>query len=199
VRTVFGELYQKEKPGLMLGMATIAAVLVIALVVAITGPVNALLGESAWAAVSAIHGMTSLLFVIAATMALYLAWRLHWGKLKAFQDLKILTTIAAVLAAATITFGNWIYIAYRAPTGPRTYFLENSPDIHAVFFEFKEFAALFTLPLFVVAAWALWNYGPKILENKEQRAAVSVMIALGWMFLMIVFMLGAAITKLRGV
>ncbi len=52
------------------------------------------------------------------------------------------------MSAIARAFGNWLYIYRRAktPHSPRTYFVENMPDIHAIFFEFEEFGALFTLP-----------------------------------------------------
>jgi hypothetical protein len=67
-----------------------------------------------------------------------------------------MTTVMATLAFLTIVFGNWIYIADRAntPDSPRSYFLAKMPDVHKVFFEFKEYVALFPLPLSVaVFVW----------------------------------------------
>ena len=39
----------------------------------------------------------------------------------------------------------------------RSYFVKSMPEVHKIFFEFKEFGALFTLPLAVGAAFILWR------------------------------------------
>ena len=73
------------------------------------------------------------------------------------------------------------------------------PEVHQVFFEFKEFAALFTLPLSVAAAFIAWHYGREILERKWSRVTLSVLMALHFFYFMVAFGLGAAVTKLKGI
>lgn len=126
-----------------------------AVVVLATVPFAAILDPSAYAMGAAIHGLTAFLLVVTSTLALYLAWRLFMGRMRAFPDLQLLTTVMATLSFLTIVSGNWIYMAYRAntPDSPRSYFLANMPEVHKIFFEFKEFTALFTLPLSVAAAF----------------------------------------------
>lgn len=169
----------------------------IGLIIAVTAPVADLLGDSKYVIPVSLHGMGALLFSVGATMSLYLGWRLFQGKIKAFKDLQLLTSVTAVLALATIVFGLWIYIYYRQPAGAREYFLENNPAVHKIFFEFKEYMAVFTLPLFVASSFALWKFGPSLVGDAAKRRIVAVAIALGWVFLMIAYILGAAITKLR--
>ena len=70
-----------------------------------------------------------------------------------------------LFSLATIMFGNWIYIFYQASTGPRAYFLENFPEIHKVFFEFKEFVALFTLLLVGLVALVFM----KVVKMSKER------------------------------
>jgi hypothetical protein len=86
---------------------------------------------------------------------------------------------------------------YRAKDGPRTYLKANMPVIHGIFFEFKEFMALFTLPLTVVAAFVLWYYGAQVLERRWMRYTVAIVLALSFFYLVVAFGLGAAVTKLR--
>jgi hypothetical protein len=71
------------------------------------------------------------------------------------------------LATSNDSDGDAHYIPYRAntPDSPRSYFLEHMPEVHKVFFEFKEFTALFPLPLSVAASFILWRYGRQILER----------------------------------
>jgi hypothetical protein len=73
------------------------------------------------------------------------------------------------------------------------------PEVHQIFFEFKEFIAMFTLPMFVTAAYILWKYDRSLLGHREARAVPSLLILLGYTFLLVAYVLGAAITKLAGV
>ncbi|MFQ5839071.1 MAG: hypothetical protein ACE5HJ_09885, partial [Thermoplasmata archaeon] len=127
------------------------AIAVVGFTAVATSPVSFLVGEGESKLVAAFHGIAAFIFLLSATITLYLGWRLLIGEIKAFKDLKLLSVFNAVMAAVTIIFGNWIYIAYRSPGGPREYFLETNPVVHQIFFEFKEFMALFTLPMGVVA------------------------------------------------
>ena len=143
--------------------------------------------------------MLATLGIIIGSVATYLGWKLYTGKLKAFSDLKVLSVLSSLIAAGTVIFGNWIYIAYRGTGGPRAYFLANNPAIHNVFFEFKEFIALFAVPLSVAIAFVIWRYGVQTLEDRPLRSWLFSAVMIGWSALMIAFVLGAAITRLRGV
>lgn len=121
------------------------------------------------------------------------------GRIRAFADLQLLATVSATLSFLAIVAGNWLYIYYRAstPESPRSYFLRTMPEVHRIFFEFKEFAALFTLPLTVAAAFILWHYGGQVVERRWLRYSVAVLLGLSFFYLVIAFGLGAAVTKLR--
>ncbi len=179
--------------------AWVAVSLFLIIVALLTAPVTAFFGDSQLAVVSATHGLLATLGVVVGTVASYLGWRLFTGKIKAFSDLKILTAITTFIAAATVIFGNLIYIAYRAPGGPRAFFLKNNPAIHSVFFEFKEFIALFPLPLLAAATFVIWRYGDQLIENKPMRTWVGIVFALSWASFIMAYLLGAGITKLRSV
>jgi len=155
------------------------------------------IGTGQVAIISATHGLLATLGVLVGTVTSYLGWRLFTGRLKAFGDLKILSLISTFIAVATIIFGNWIYIAYRAPGGPRAFFMKENPAIHGIFFEFKEFIALFTLPLAVASTYVIWKYGDELVENKALRTLVGIAFAVAWASLMIAYLLGAGITKMR--
>src|SRR5437660_12574523 len=106
-----------------------------------TAPFTRLLGAGAGAVPAAIHGMMAFLYLFVGTIGLYLGWRLLTGRIRAFADLQLLSTVAATLSLLVIVFGNWLYIYYRAPgaESPRSYFVKNMPEVHKIFFEFKEF------------------------------------------------------------
>lgn len=177
----------------------VAAIGVVALLGLLTSPVAALLGDSSYAIPSALHGVSAIVYVIIATVAAYLGYRLYVGRLDQLHDLRILASLNAFFSLITILFGNWIYVYYRAKGGPRGYFLETNPVVHQIFFEFKEFVALFTLPLSVAAAFVLLRHGDELAKHTRLRQAVGGLLGLTWLYLMLAFGLGAAITKLRGV
>ena len=177
----------------------VAVTLFLVVVALLTAPVSSFFGGSALAVISATHGLLATLGVVVGTVTSYLGYRLFTGKIKAFSDLKLLSLISTFIAAATIIFGNWIYIAYRGPGGPRAFFLQNNPEIHNVFFEFKEFIALFPLPLAVVATYVIWRYGEQLIEDKALRTWVGVIFAVAWGGMIIAYLLGAGITKMRSV
>ncbi len=166
---------------------------------AATAPVNKLLGSGAGALPAAVHGVTAFLYLVVGIIGLYLGWRLLTGRIRAFADLQLLATVAATFSLLAIVAGNWLYIYYRAktPDSPRSYFLATMPEVHRVFFEFKEFAALFTLPLTVAAAFILWRYGAQVLERRPLRYWVALLLGLSFFYLVVAFVLGAAVTKLR--
>lgn len=164
-----------------------------------TAPFGALLGESRATLPAMFHGLSAFLYLFVGTIGLYLAWRLWAGRIRAFADLQLLATVSATLSLLAIVFGNWLYIYYRAkdPASPRSWLLANNPVVHKIFFEFKEFTALFTLPLTVAAAYILWYYGAQVLDRKWMRYTVAVLLGLSFFYLVVAFGLGAAVTKLR--
>jgi hypothetical protein len=164
-----------------------------------TAPFTKLLGAGAGAVPAAIHGLLAFLYLFVGTIGLYLGWRLLTGRISAFADLQLLAVVMATFSFLAIVFGNWLYIFYRAKdaASPRSYFLANAPEVHKVFFEFKEFGALYTLPLTVCAAFILWRYGAQIMEQRWLRYTVAVLIGLSFFYLVVAFGLGAAVTKLK--
>lgn len=166
-----------------------------------TAPFSQLLGAGAGALPAALHGGMAFLFLFVGTIGLYLAWRLMTGHIRAFADLQLLAVVAATFSFLTVCFGNWLYIFYRAPIpdSPRSFFVKNMPPVHRVFFEFKEFTALFTLPLTVIAAFILWRYGIQVLDRRWLRYAVALCLGLSFFYLVVAFGLGAAVTKLKPV
>jgi hypothetical protein len=182
-------------------LAAVVAILIAAALAftALTSPVTRLVGAGSGAVAAAFHGMAALLFLFVGTVGVYLGWRLMTGRIRAFADLQLLATVAATLSLIAIAFGNWLYISYRAPVAdsPRTYFLATAREIHTIFFEFKEFASLFTLPLTVAAAFILWRYGAQVLGRAWLRYTVAMLLGLSFFYLVVAFGLGAAITKLK--
>lgn len=165
----------------------------------VSAPAEKLLGESAYGLRSAFHGLFAGIFMVTVTVGLYQAFRLWTGTPFNVREMEVGSILNASACFLTILFGNWIYIPYRAAGGPRTHFLETMPEIHKIFFEFKEFTALFTLPLAVAAAYLICGYGEKLKENKPLREMAALLLILTFFYFMVAFGLGAAITKLKSV
>ena len=180
--------------GILIAMAAVAVGILI-----LTAPVEELLGESAYRMRAAFHGFFAGIFMITATIGLYQALRLWIGTTFNVREMEVGSILSAAACFLTLFSGNWIYIPYRAFGGPRTYFLEMNPAVHEVFFEFKEFVALFTLPLAVGAAFLIGRYAEHLYENEELRETVALLLILTFFFFAVPFGLGAAVTKLMSV
>lgn len=168
-------------------------------VVVITAPMEELLGDSAQAIRGAVHGTVAGLFMVTATIGLFQGYRLFAGQARSLAELQVGSVANATIAFLTVILGNWVYIPYRASGGPRSYFLEHAPDVHKIFFEFKEFAALFTLPLAVAASFILVTYAGTALRRRSLSTLVAVLLALVFFYFLVAFGLGAAVTKLKSV
>jgi uncharacterized membrane protein len=110
------------------------------------------------------------------------------------------TAILHVLAA-TVT----VYLAVLMYTGRLEAYRDLrilaalSAFLSLVTIEFKEFIALFTLPLSVAVAFVLWTHGDELKERQNLRQATAVALVASWACLMLAFGLGAAIMRLRSV
>lgn len=179
-------------------MLAVLALIGVAIVL-VTGPLDALLGPSSAAIRGAVHGTAAGLLMITSTIGLFQAYRIMAGGAWNIAELQIGSLVNAAAALLTIVSGNWIYIPYRATEGPRTYFLQASPMVHKIFFEFKEFAALFTLPLAVTAAYLLLIYGSDLYRRRGLSTLIAALLVLAFFYFVVAFGLGAAVTKLRSV
>ncbi len=165
-------------------------------VLATTAPIGSLIRTSPWALVGTYHGLAAGLLMIVVSITLYLGYRLFIGQIEAFHHLQWLSVVMATISFLTIVLGNWIYIGYRQPKGVRAFFLKRDPAMHMILFEFKEYIALFTLPLSVAAAYILYRYGAQLRERPWLAATVAILIAMVFVCFMLAFGLGAAITRI---
>lgn len=165
----------------------------------ISSPIEKLLGESTWRFRSAFHGLFAGVLMVTMTIGLFQAFRLWTGAPVSIRELEIGSLVNAAACFLAIVFGNWIYIPYRAAGGPRAHFLETSPEIHKIFFEFKEFTALFTLPLAAAAAYIICRYQEKLSQSRPLREMTALLLVLAFFYFVLAFGLGAAITKLKSV
>jgi len=180
--------------GTLMGMALIAFAFV-----AISSPASKLLGDSAYAIRSALHGLAAGIFMVSITIGLFQAFRLWMNVPIHPMEFEVGSIAASVFCFLTIVSGNWLYIPYRASGGARSYFLDTMPEVHKIFFEFKEFLALFTLPLLVAACYIICRYGEHLNRSRQLREVVALLLVLAFFYFAVAFGLGAAITKLEPV
>lgn len=189
----------EAKPFIVLVVVIAVLILIAEFIVAHTAPLENLFLSTKWSVVGAIHGSLGSIIFISGGIAVYLGYRLLTGQLESLHDLRTATLVTTLAALATIFFGNWIYIGYRMPGMIQDYFLEHTPELHLIFFEFKENIALFTIPLGVAATFILYRYGDELRAHSWLRTMVFILLALVFLFFLVTFGLGAAITKIKPV
>ncbi len=168
-------------------------------IIAHTAPLENLLLSTQWSVIGAIHGILGSILFISGSIGVYLGYRLLTGRIESSSDLRIASAVTAVVALATVAFGNWLYIGYRQVGMTQDYFLHNFPELHVVFFEFKENIALFTVPLAVAATFILLRYEGQMKDRPWIRTMVFLLLGLVFSFFLAAFGLGAAITKIKPV
>jgi len=144
-----------------------------------------------------IHGVSAILAVIVGTYLTHRAIPLIKGMQVRFESLRLWVITATVLNLAGAVSGNWIYMRYRGQEGPRDWILAHVPSFHNVLMEFKEFASLFPFPLMVAACFALFYYGKSIQYRRDITRFLGITLLISWSFLMLGFVAGLVLAKLR--
>lgn len=146
---------------------------------------------------AAVHGISAISALVISTFMTHRAYFLLRGGKVHYESLKnwlLASTAANFLGAVS---GNWIYMRYRGQDGPRDWILKNVPDFHNVLMEFKEFVSLFPFPLMAIATFTLFYYQDKINLRHDIKQFVAVILLAAWFFLMLGFVAGLILAKLR--
>jgi len=142
---------------------------------------------------SMIHGLIAAIFLMGFTGAIV---DLLNGSKNAVGRLKL--WITSMLGSVWFLWfsGTFIYIAYRAPGGPRELLKAGAlPWLHEIIFELKEFSGAF-VPLFmIVPAYLIWYYKEEVLENRQLRNIVITLLIVAMLWTLGVFGAGALVTK----
>jgi hypothetical protein len=193
---------RERREGLSLTSLILVAgvtLVIVAFIIVITAPFTALLSTSSYTPVAAFHGLVATVMFVVTPIGLYLGYQLFQGQLANLRTLKLLSVVTATISFITIVFGNWTLIGYRVKDGAREWLQANNPAVHGTFFEFKEYLALFTLPLAVLAAYLLYRYADSLEENRLLRGTIAVILALTFLYFAVTFALGASIARVRAV
>ncbi len=144
-----------------------------------------------------VHGVSAILAVVLGTYLTHRAIPLIKGMKIHYESLRLWLLAATLLNLAGAISGNWIYMRYRGQNGPRDWILEHVPVFHNVMMEFKEFVSLFPFPLMLSATFMLYYYGPSIQARRDISRFVGVTILAAWSFLLLGFVSGLVLAKLR--
>lgn len=170
-----------------------------AVVVLTTAPLDKLIGPGVHSIRGALHGLFAGIVMITMTIGVFQGARLWSAERLRIEDLEAGSLINAIACLAAFVSGNFLLAPYRSTEGPREYFLANRPEVHRIFFEFKEFAGLLCLPLAVAACYIIWRYGERLQDYRPPREIAGLLLFLSFFYFMSAFALGAAITRLRPV
>jgi hypothetical protein len=144
-----------------------------------------------------LHGLSSIASVVVGTLLTHRAYPLIRGVRVDFRNLRRWALGSTTLNFLGVVSGNWIYMRYRGQDGPRDWILANVPTFHNVLMEFKEFVSLFPFPLMVAVSFILVYYGDRIYLRRDLTQFVAVGILVSWLFLMLGFVAGLVLAKLR--
>ncbi|WP_150047913.1 MULTISPECIES: hypothetical protein [Methylomonas] len=179
------------------GKAVIRTQIAIALSLLLLLPAANFFYPTAYNLKAGIHGVSAILAVIVGTYLTHRAIPLIKGMQVRFESLRLWVMTATVLNLAGAVSGNWIYMRYRGQEGPRDWILAHVPSFHNVLMEFKEFASLFPFPLMVAACFALFYYGKSMQYRRDIARFLGITLLISWSFLMLGFVAGLVLAKLR--
>jgi hypothetical protein len=144
-----------------------------------------------------LHGISAISAVVMGTYLTHRAYALIRGVHINYQSLRYWVAGATGLNFLGAVSGNWIYMRYRGEEGPRDWILKNSPEFHNYMMEFKEFISLFPFPLMAAVTFILFYYGDAIHLRRDLTQFVGITILVSWLFLLLGFVAGLVLAKLR--
>ena len=171
--------------------ASIAALLFLSI------PLFNVIGLSNHKLMAVLHGLGATVTVIMSCQTIHLIYPMLRGKKGAAASLEWSLWLTNLMVLLTIVFGNWLYIAYRAPDGPQEWLLYHSPAVHYIVMEYKEFVSLYPLPLGIAAAVLLRRFRHALEPGSAASGIIALLITLFWICLLIGFVLGIGLARLR--
>jgi hypothetical protein len=179
------------------GKIVIRTQVAIALTLLLLLPVANFFYPTEYSLKAGIHGVSAILAIVIGTYLTHRAIPLVKGMQVSFESLRLWVFVATLLNLAGAISGNWIYMRYRGQEGPRDWILAKVPTFHNVLMEFKEFVSLFPFPVMLAATFTLYYYGMPIQQRRDITRFVGIAILISWSFLMLGFVAGLVLAKLR--
>lgn len=144
-----------------------------------------------------IHGISAIAALVLGTYLTHQAYPLIRGGKVRVDVLRSWCAAATGLNFLGAVSGNWIYMRYRGKDGPRDWILSQVPSFHNVLMEFKEFVSLFPFPLMLATSFLLFYYGDQVQNQRQIRQFIGTTVLASWFFLMLGFVAGLVLAKLR--
>jgi hypothetical protein len=152
---------------------------------------------SQYALKAAVHGVSTISALVVGTFMTHRAYFLLRGAKTNYPSLRNWTLASTFLNLLAIISGNWIYMRYRGQDGPRDWILQTVPDFHNILMEFKEFVSLFPFPLMVIASFIVLYYKNTLHTRHDIKQFLGIIIMSAWFFIMLGFVSGLILAKLR--
>lgn len=171
--------------------ASVAALLFLSI------PLFNVIGFSNHKLMAILHGLGATVTVIMSCQTIHLTYPMLRGKNGAAASLEWTLWLTNLMVLLTIVFGNWLYIAYRAPDGPQEWLMYHSPAAHLIVMEYKEFVSLYPLPLGIAAAVLLHRFRHALEPGSAASRIIVLLITLFWICLLIGFVFGIGLARLR--
>jgi hypothetical protein len=154
-------------------------------------------GTSSHALLSVLHGLGATMTIILAYQAFHQIFPLLRQKDGSASRLELTLWLTNILILGTIVIGNWLYIGYREPDGVEQWLLGHRPIGHLVFMEFKEFIGLFPLPLGIAAAFLLRRFRSNIMSIPELSSVIAILVSFMCLCLLMAFVFGIGLAKIK--
>ncbi|WP_408008312.1 hypothetical protein ACJROX_27190 [Pseudalkalibacillus sp. A8] len=160
-------------------------------------PLVHLLSDSSYRWAATLHGLASVMTMIASFVTVHLITMLLKGNKEIVHSVTIWVWVTNVLILLAIIFGNWLYIGYRAPDNVQQWLQFHEPAMHFIVMEFKEFVALGSLPFGVIGGMLLQFY--RRMEDKQLAGLIAFFIYASWLCLLLSFVTGLGLTLVKSV
>ncbi|MEQ1530898.1 MAG: hypothetical protein ABL925_16400 [Methylococcales bacterium] len=144
-----------------------------------------------------LHGLTTISALVVGTFLTHRAYPLIRGVHCNLDTLRRWLLGAVALNFLGAISGNWMYMRYRGQDGPKDWIRANVPAFQNVLMEFKEFVSLFPFPLMLSATFIVFYYGTAMHVRRDLSQFVGILILVSWLFLLLGFVAGLVLAKLR--
>ena len=147
--------------------------------------------------ISLIHGFLGTIFLMAFTGSIIALFTLDKSKYKLLRYSIMLMTLSVIIIDVV---GIYIYGIYRAPNpeSARSKLLEsNTPWVHTILMEFKEFAGIYVALIMLLISYLIFKYNSKVLSDMNLRNSVLFLLIITMLLTLLTFGLGAYITKVQ--
>ena len=150
-------------------------------------------------ALSLLHGFLGTVFLMCFTGAIVAIFSFKKQRYKLLKYSILFMTIAVIIIDI---LGATVYVTYRSadPSSAKSKILaSDSPWVHDILMEFKEFAGIFVAILMILINFLVISYKSKILEDKKLRGTLILLLAITMLLTLATFGLGAYITKVQSI